>query len=712
MSVVRLVLVAGDTTGGTAEDDAGDATGEAAGDAAGEAAGAVACNTFVVVVKSDIDSVQGIFVAPAGCGPDSAKRRPRYILDERLVLCSSEVTEMLRFSEKANSLTQLTTRSMLRVVADLEGAGKDGTDDEEDGDGDDCSRDTVREDSGYDHGQSNIAISKKFFSDTNPESALLNRSASRGGLVPVPNGDLGVWVDRREWNALIKQKNDAEAAIELTARHGQRPHPSILEPLIDLYFAKIHPLLPIIEETEFRERHAADLVPEPLVHVMCLVVAKHAEASSLLRLTDSTTPLPPRKFCKGLHDSIISALSAPSRYDKITQIRILALASLHSEGPDGNEEASMFLSQALHHAQTLGLQLGQHQGHRDLANKRLFWSLWILDRSNSAMHGRPIMMSDLDIANEPFAPGESGFPAFDAYYRISAILNKVISFYRPHNPVDTTGWEEQFPGLEEIFDDVNAWQLPESIIATLHMFYLTVAILSHRCRGIKQIPRGTHSSIRQRLCASEIIRFMESSAQRAILHPLPCIPYATSLSLSVQYQHLRQSQITHQQQDAHVNFRAATQILAALRPTWSSADSMATLARKVLDEIDRAPDLRVFRIPRDLSSRAAAAAAAAGEDDQAIGPPTACPGITDISTSNAEGEVAPEEPVSTLPSKQAIASFDGLQLFDGMDDVFGTYLDPNYPVNLEDFTFVDDEQHGGGAGFTWEGSMAAETYGG
>ena len=32
----------------------------------------------------------------------------------------------------------------------------------------------------------------------------------------------------------------------------------------------------------------------------------------------------------------------------------------------------------------------------------------------------------------------------------------------------------------------------------------------------------------------------------------------------------------------------------------------------------------------------------------------------------------------------------GQELFEGIDDIFGTYLDPNYPVNLEDLSFLDD----------------------
>jgi hypothetical protein len=33
---------------------------------------------------------------------------------------------------------------------------------------------------------------------------------------------------------------------------------------------------------------------------------------------------------------------------------------------------------------------------------------------------------------------------------------------------------------------------------------------------------------------------------------------------------------------------------------------------------------------------------------------------------------------------------DGQGLFEGIDDIFGTYLDPNYPVNLEDLSFLDN----------------------
>jgi hypothetical protein len=33
---------------------------------------------------------------------------------------------------------------------------------------------------------------------------------------------------------------------------------------------------------------------------------------------------------------------------------------------------------------------------------------------------------------------------------------------------------------------------------------------------------------------------------------------------------------------------------------------------------------------------------------------------------------------------------DGINLFDNMDDVFGTFMDPNYPLNLDDMSFIDE----------------------
>lgn len=253
------------------------------------------------------------------------------------------------------------------------------------------------------------AKQRVFISDMNPGTALLHHSRP---AIPIENrqpSDVGIWVDRREWDAL-RQKNSTAHEHETTAEsENQRPHATAVAPLIDIYFRRVHPVMPVLEEEDFRRDHSSGSVPEALVHVICLVAAKDAEAAPHLKLAEGTAIVAPREFCSKVHASVIDALRWPKRFEKMTLIRILALASLHAEGQDGGEEATLCLTQAMHYTQTMGWHLGQQAGlasDGDRATKRLFWCLWSLDRLNSCIYGRPLMMADIDIAIEPFAPGK------------------------------------------------------------------------------------------------------------------------------------------------------------------------------------------------------------------------------------------------------------------------------------------------------------------
>lgn len=550
---------------------------------------------------------------------------------------------------------------------------------------------------------SSEASKRRFVSDLNPEATLLNRPLpSKEASRRQQNEDIGVWVDRKQWDELIKQKNDGQHALALNYgfRHPQRPHSAVLGPLIDIYFKKVHPILPLMDEDEFRRNHLSGVVPEALVHAMCLTAAKDSESEPHLRLSDSPSTIPVRQFCSILHSSVTGALRVPVRFEKLTLIRILALTSLHIEGPEGAEEASIWLSQAMHYGQTLGIHLGQQAAvtaGNDLLTKRLFWCIWMLDRTNAAVNGRPIIMADADIAIETFSPGESGFPAFEAWLTIAHILNKIIGFYRPNADVNASGWEGDYPPLEGMIDAVGGWTLPASFLATIHLFYLTVGLLSHRTRGIRELPEGTASYIRQRLFAIEILRLM-NAPKSTTLHPLPILPYAISLAMSVSYQHLRQSQLEHQQADARQDFRTCCRILQNLRKTWCSADVMAGLAKKVLEEMDRAPDLASFRIRRVRVGGGGVVYPPAGE---LVPPVSACThGPGDLKTPEVEGAGLGVVGVATGHTDGADSGHvgggdgtngaDGLNLFDNMDDVFGTFMDPNYPLNLDDMSFVDD----------------------
>jgi len=247
------------------------------------------------------------------------------------------------------------------------------------------------------------STAQRFISDLHPEARFLERNPTDAAYPRAKATDsVGVWVDRHEWEELIRQRDAANASSEVLSQTSgdaapgivSRPHSTQLAGLIDVYFRKIHPMLPIVNEDEFRQSHANGLLPEPYVHALCLVAAKDKDAEPHLQQPGGQAVLFPREFCKSLYASVRGALSAPVRYDKVMLIRMYALLSLHSEGSEGAEDASLCLTQAMHHIQTLGLHLGQ-QASLSTRNarpmKQLFWSVWTLDRFNAAINGRYVI---------------------------------------------------------------------------------------------------------------------------------------------------------------------------------------------------------------------------------------------------------------------------------------------------------------------------------
>lgn len=82
-----------------------------------------------------------------------------------------------------------------------------------------------------------------------------------------------------------------------------------------------------------------------------------------------------------------------------------------------------------------------------------------------------------------------------------------------------------------------------------------------------------------------------------------------------------------------------------------------------------------------------------------IPPPTACHhGVGAAPTilsaqDNANTEDAIQAVDGVAPILDAVEQQlvpEGINLFDNMDDVFGTFMDPNYPLNLDDMSFIDE----------------------
>ncbi len=541
----------------------------------------------------------------------------------------------------------------------------------------------------------------RFVGDLNPEARLLDETTSPEDAPDTATGEVGVWLQprpRSSWSTGAQK--ESPSSCPQPQEQNVRPGPptsdllpeSTVRALSDLYFAKVHPIIPILNEEEYRRSLSHFFPSMPLVHAVCLVVAKDSDAGTHLKLLQSgDAAVPVRQFCSQLHASLAMALLRPTSIKRMTLVRILGLLSLHHEGCDGAEQASSYIALAVHYAQSMAWHLHRPKDH-NYDVKRTFWCLWTLDRLNAAIHSRPCCMADMDIAIEHITPAESGSVAFDVWFRISRLLNRVIALYRPpHSVIPPSGLDSDFPSFEQVIHEMHAWQLPPSTIgtwssyrfcrhpfvlladsngtATLQVFYLATAVLSHRLKTIESLPSPTPSRLRQQLSSVHTIRYMRDSEFLNALHPLPIVVYAVSLALSVSYQQLRYSRLAADQDDAHRDFNTACDILQTLRRKWEAADLMASLAHRISAALDKLPNLRLLHVdrPRGSIERHGATAGQCNDREPSWHLDAAAMSGAQLETQH---------------------DMEAMDLFVGMDDISWMYLDAENPISFDSFPLL------------------------
>lgn len=230
------------------------------------------------------------------------------------------------------------------------------------------------------------------------------------------------------------------------------PHKT-LECLIPVYFSSVNHILPLVDKGLFFRTNSPGAPSVFLERAICLVAAKYKAASFDLHLVTDGPLVTSRQFCTEVYQGLVVAINAGLEPDRVTRIRILALMSLHCEGYDGAEAASMHLCQAIHQAQTAGLHLDRPGPITGDPLSNLFWCLWTLDKMHACLGGRPVLLADRDIGIEKPGVRTSGIrSAFDVWFAISELLSTVISLYRP-SADNAIGWEDGFPTFEEIVGD-------------------------------------------------------------------------------------------------------------------------------------------------------------------------------------------------------------------------------------------------------------------
>ncbi|PYI02694.1 hypothetical protein BO78DRAFT_432649 [Aspergillus sclerotiicarbonarius CBS 121057] len=543
----------------------------------------------------------------------------------------------------------------------------------------------------------------RFLGAMNPE-ALIREKLDAATNVNPRRDRIGLWITSPV--AERRQKDSRDGAIPLSpypvelqtiAEQLRQKHESAMTAcmrlpfttqhhLIPIYFSKVNHILPIVDQDAFLAAQAEGSASPFLERAICLVAAKDKAAAAYLRLHNSGPVVSPAEFCTDIYRGLSVVINEGLEPDRITRIRVLALMSLHCEDSEGTEAASMHLYRAVHQAQAVGLHLIR-PGNTEHPLSGLFWCLWTLDKTHACMGGRAVLLADQDISIRKPAAIRNHLSrprtAFEVWFAISDLLSDVIYLYRPgaDHSSRAARWERGFPSFDEIIGSGVEEDVDIGTLGFLELFYHAVGILFARNHSPEHTESPSPFHIRQDHAA---IRIQSIAARECIddLPPLPIVPYALSLSMGVSYQQYRSSNLITHLSRSKADLQARCVLLEILSPYWYSADKMAQLGRKALNQIQERP----------LDNRSVPGSTMQGTE---IGLRTEAGQANRITWVNSTSIDPPGEHLPTAGHDSAGNDLQdlGLNGFADIDVLFGDFLDlslpngfwdPNFPLSALD----------------------------
>lgn len=261
------------------------------------------------------------------------------------------------------------------------------------------------------HGQAT-----KLIAGTNPLSALLRKDLkhkivtnSCSFRTPDPTNTArrpalmrGSGIHSCDWEHSYRSLGLPEPRLQYLNAIGcfKLPSPSRCAELLEIFFSYVHPMVPVIDRKDFLARYYGGDEPPSLVilHAVFLSASRYAQDSGHPTL-DGVSEL--RSTCDELHNKLRALVEAEITSDRIAVIQASILASLHWEGREGLNSAIDNLSIAVRACQEMGLHRKQQDttppldGQQTL-QRRLWWSLYAMDRFNAAQEGTPFLINELD----------------------------------------------------------------------------------------------------------------------------------------------------------------------------------------------------------------------------------------------------------------------------------------------------------------------------
>lgn len=232
---------------------------------------------------------------------------------------------------------------------------------------------------------------------------------------------------------------------------------------MNLYRNKVDPIFPILQGDDLDSHMAMDSVA--LKQCVCLVAALDPKLRRHLRLPHSERILSPIEFRAHVASAVKLALDMGFIQDNMVLLQVCALMAFCADQANCSEVSAHYVSQAVHHAQTLGLHLGwPDNGARTEKSRRIFWCIWVLDRLNAAANGRPILIHRQDMDAQIVDTFAEQSPQFKLHIRIAQFLDRVISKYRPQSGVSKEQLLDEDITFEDMVRETGAVDVGSSIL--------------------------------------------------------------------------------------------------------------------------------------------------------------------------------------------------------------------------------------------------------
>ncbi|KAK4185625.1 hypothetical protein QBC35DRAFT_438985 [Podospora australis] len=436
---------------------------------------------------------------------------------------------------------------------------------------------------------------------------LDNDTSVRGFFLSVPQGD-GTWakvpVQDRAAMVLVRQLlSGVEIASTIL------PSQSEWQAMRDVYLRKIHPIFPIFERSTILELPKETNIRELVQAAVCLAASTDPDVHGHLKLGFPEQgakvlvrrPVDYRTYSSAVADFInlrIKSRELPPIYN----LQVMALTCLYWQ-PDKIHERSapltLFASLvSMVHSHGIHLEL-LGKGHpvdrtsTPGAGRQLFKCLYALDRLLAAFSGRPVFFHNEDLLDRP-KPDPEDPPSFRLFMSLILLLDEVIEMYRPRPKVTYI----DIPVYEHMALDVGAQGEPEVILTTLEVLYHAIGILSVRMSRQRFATSPEHDTQPrdnyQHLPPSSVNARRSHSADRILdvitgykLSPMPFVPYALSLSLSVAYRKWRFSQLPMFRTRGKADFEKVHAAMQELCGVWGSARLSTELGNAVVKHLER-----------------------------------------------------------------------------------------------------------------------------